>query len=144
MAEYFTSQEEGNTGATEPAGDNDQNEIAPPSYTGPRTLDGRPAPESGKKPVKSTGAAGGRGGIATLGSLNQASSGQSGSSRGARMNEDDDEDDDDFLKDPDFVPDQEPRDLFAGGEKSGLAVQDPSRKPDQRKIVNDILKQAKE
>lgn len=133
MTEFFTAQEEGNTGASEPVGSNDQTE-APSPYTGPRTLDGRPAPDNGKKPAKPTataGRAGGRGGIATLGSLNQGSS-----SHGDRMNDADD-------SDPDYEPDEQPRDLFAGGEKSGLAVQDPSRKPDARKIVGDILKQAK-
>ncbi|KAF5876214.1 putative ubx domain-containing protein [Botrytis fragariae] len=133
MTEFFTAQEEGNAGASEPVGSNDQTETPSP-YTGPRTLDGRPAPDNGKKPAKPTataGRAGGRGGIATLGSLNQGSS-----SHGDRMNDADD-------SDPDYEPDEQPRDLFAGGEKSGLAVQDPSRKPDARKIVGDILKQAK-
>jgi len=37
-----------------------------------------------------------------------------------------------------------PRDLFAGGEKSGLAVQDPSQKSsDPMKLINDILAKAK-
>ncbi|KAF7899223.1 uncharacterized protein EAF01_008436 [Botrytis porri] len=133
MTEFFTAQEEGNAGASEPIDSNDQTETPTP-YTGPRTLDGRPAPDNGKKPAKPTataGRAGGRGGIATLGSLNQGSS-----SHGDRINNADD-------SDPDYEPDEQPRDLFAGGEKSGLAVQDPSRKPDARKIVGDILKQAK-
>lgn len=52
----------------------------------------------------------------------------------------DDEDDDD---DEDYEPGEEPRDLFAGGEKSGLAVQDPSNRNDPRKVVNDILKKAR-
>ena len=51
-------------------------------------------------------------------------------------------DDDDDSDDGDHDPDQEPRDLFAGGEKSGLAVRDPSRN-DPRKVVNDILKKAR-
>ncbi|EKD19451.1 uncharacterized protein L3040_002671 [Drepanopeziza brunnea f. sp. 'multigermtubi'] len=102
-------------------------------YTGPRTLDGRPAPQSipavgssssSAKPKK-------KGGIATLGSL-------SSGSHGHGHDDDDDEDDEDF------DPDGEPRDLFAGGEKSGLAVQDPpSRSNDPRKVVSDILKKAK-
>jgi len=33
--------------------------------------------------------------------------------------------------------------LFAGGEKSGLAVQDPSNRNDPRKVVNDIIKKAR-
>ena len=52
--------------------------------------------------------------------------------------DDDDDDDDD-----DYEPGKEPRDLFAGGEKSGLAVQDPGNKNDPRKVVNDILKKAR-
>lgn len=96
-------------------------------YTGPRTLDGRPAPQSipavgsssSAKPKK-------KGGIATLGSLGHG--------------HDDDEEDDE----EDFDPEGEPRDLFAGGEKSGLAVQDPSsNRNDPRKVVSDILKKAR-
>lgn len=96
---------------------------AEPEYTGPRTLDGRPAPQyasssskaASKKPQK-------RRGIATLGSLN---------------NDDDDEDDDDS-------DDGGRGDLFAGGEKSGLAVQDPNqRSNDPKKLINDIIAKAK-
>lgn len=37
-----------------------------------------------------------------------------------------------------------PRDLFAGGEKSGLAVQDPGRNPaDPQNVIKDILAKAK-
>ena len=94
-----------------------------PEYTGPRTLDGRPAPEyarapttsSSKKPQKRTG-------IATLSSL------------GRRDEEDDEDDDDDEGRGP----------LFAGGEKSGLAVQDPSqRSSDPQRLINDIVAKAK-
>lgn len=38
--------------------------------------------------------------------------------------------------------DEQPRDLFAGGEKSGLAVQDPTKR-DPKSLVNDILKKAR-
>ncbi|QSZ31228.1 hypothetical protein DSL72_000791 [Monilinia vaccinii-corymbosi] len=131
MSEYFTSQEEGNAEAPGPV----PNETPQTPYTGPRTLDGKPAPDNGKQPAKSTGKAGGRGGIATLGSLNQGSSGHPASGHAAYM-------DDDDSNDPDYEPDEQPRDLFAGGEKSGLAVQDPSRRLDARKIVGDIIKQA--
>jgi UBX domain-containing protein 1 len=51
-------------------------------------------------------------------------------------------DDDDDSDDEDYDPREQPRDLFAGGEKSGLAVQDPKRN-DPRKVVNDILKKAR-
>ncbi len=98
-------------------------------YTGPRTLDGRPAPQyasttaasSSKKPAKRTG-------LATLGSL------------GGRHSHDEDDDDDD----DDDDERRGPRDLFAGGEKSGLAVQDPAqRSSDPRKLINDIVAKAK-
>ncbi|KAM3069077.1 protein phosphatase regulator [Clarireedia jacksonii] len=132
---YLDSQEgSGETSGTAPAEASDE----PPAYTGPRTLDGRPAPadtanqsrSSQKKP-----AAAPRGGIATLGSLNQSSS----ASRPGRQHDSDDSDDEDYQ------PEGEPRDLFAGGEKSGLAVQDPTNanRNDPRKVVSDILKKAK-
>ncbi|KAK3685252.1 hypothetical protein B0T22DRAFT_517230 [Podospora appendiculata] len=102
-----------------------------PEYTGPRTLDGRPAPQyagtsssaAAKKPQKRTG-------IATLGSLG-----------GGHSHDDDDDDDEDDDEDERRAP----RDLFAGGEKSGLAVQDPNdpRSSDPRKLINDIVAKAK-
>ena len=49
---------------------------------------------------------------------------------------DDDDDDEDYHDE-----DEQPRDLFAGGEKSALAVQDPKRDP--RSVVNDLIKKAK-
>jgi len=104
-------------------------------YTGPRTLDGRPAPASIPTVGSSSAPPKKKGGFATLGSLNQSS----GSHAGHDHAHDDDESDDD-----DFEPDEQPRDLFAGGEKSGLAVQDPaSNRNDPRKVVDDILKQAR-
>ncbi|KAK4224517.1 hypothetical protein QBC38DRAFT_485296 [Podospora fimiseda] len=100
------------------------------AYTGPRTLDGRPAPQhasssssAAKKPPKRTG-------LATLGSL-----------RNAEAHDDDDDDDDD---DSDDEGRRGPRDLFAGGEKSGLAVQDPAqRSSDPRRLISDIVSKAK-
>lgn len=105
---------------------------APDDYTGPRTLDGRPAPQStlksasssSKKPARKTG-------ISTLGSLKG----------GADQDDDDNTDDDE-----DEAERKGPRDLFAGGEKSGLAVQDPSRgnsSKDPKNVIQDILAQAK-
>jgi UBX domain-containing protein 1 len=125
VTEYFTSQEEGGTHADE---DEEMEEEAP--YTGPRTLDGRPAP--GPIPTTSSTSAPPKkkGGIATLGTI-----APSDPHAGHGHAHDDDEDSDD----EDFEPDEEPRDLFAGGEKSGLAVQDPS----QKKLVKDILKKAR-
>lgn len=44
--------------------------------------------------------------------------------------------------------DEQPRDLYAGGEKSGQFVQDPNNKNnkgnDARKLVDDIMKKARE
>ncbi|GAB1314635.1 protein phosphatase regulator [Madurella fahalii] len=102
-----------------------------PEYTGPRTLDGRPAPEyagpssssTAKKPQKRTG-------LATLSSLG-----------GGHSHDDDDDDDDDDYDDDER---RGPRDLFAGGEKSGLAVQDPAqRSHDPRKLIGDIVAKAR-
>ncbi|KAM7204664.1 hypothetical protein V8F20_003448 [Naviculisporaceae sp. PSN 640] len=127
VTSYFADQDEDNepsssTSAAQPA--------AEPEYTGPRTLDGRPAPEfaasrssAAKKPQKKTG-------LATLSSLG-----------GGHNHDDDDDDDDDDEEDER----RGPRDLFAGGEKSGLAVQDPAqRSNDPRKLVDDIVAKAKE
>jgi UBX domain-containing protein 1 len=117
----------------------DEDEPEPEPYTGPRTLDGRPAPasiptvgSSSSAPPKK------KGGFATLDSLGQPPAG--GHAGHGHAHDDDDDSDDE-----DFEPGEEPRDLFAGGEKSGLAVQDPSNRDrnDPRKVVNDILKKAR-
>ena len=98
-------------------------------YTGPRTLDGRPAPQyasasSSSAPKKAAK----KKGLATLSSLG-----------GGHDHDDDDDDDDD-----DYEEGKGPRDLFAGGEKSGLAVQDPSQGPSNaQKVIKDILAKAK-
>ncbi|KAJ0116981.1 hypothetical protein N8I77_008849 [Diaporthe amygdali] len=103
-----------------------------PAYSGPRTLDGRPAPQSAlpssssasKKPAKKKG-------LATLSSLG-----------GGSGHDHDDDDDDEEEDDP--TDRRGPRDLFAGGEKSGLAVQDPSRNAaDPQNVIKDILAKAK-
>lgn len=135
VSEYYTSQEEGVTAAQDEV--ESAQEEAP--YTGPRTLDGRPAPQSIPSVASNSRAAAPpprkTGGINTLGSIAKSSSGHG---HGHAHDDDDDDDDDD-----DYTPD-EPRDLFAGGEKSGLAVQDPNRgSNDPRKVVNDIIKKAK-
>src|SRR5436190_17946238 len=75
-------------------------------YTGPRTLAGDPAPQTkplGAEPSSSSSSSAlpRKGGYATLSDLGHS--------------HDDDEEDDDG----------KPPDLFAGGEKSGLAIQDP-------------------
>ncbi|KAL6876142.1 SEP domain-containing protein [Trichoderma longibrachiatum] len=101
-------------------------------YSGPRTLDGRPAPQEDFSSLASRKAnQPKKKGIATLGSLASSSS--------APHNPLDDEDDED--------EDDEEGDgrgnLFAGGEKSGLAVQDPRQEGGSRKIISDILAKAK-
>jgi UBX domain-containing protein 1 len=83
---------------------------------------GRPAASFSKPPPKKTG-------LATLSSLG-----------GNDEEEDDDDDDDD-----DYDETRQPRDLFAGGEKSGLAVQDPAQgaSSGNKKLIQDILSQAR-
>jgi UBX domain-containing protein 1 len=101
---------------------------APPEYTGPRTLDGRPAPayagsssSASKKPQPK------KKGLATLSSLGG----------GGHDHEDDDSDED-------YDDAHAPRDTYAGGEKSGLALQDPNnRSSDPQRIINDLLAKAK-
>lgn len=100
------------------------------TYNGPRTLDGRPAPEAyprsrapAPQPKKK--------GVATLGSLG-ASSHQGGD---GHHDEDDDYDGD--------GTDDGRGNLFAGGEKSGLAVQDPQKEGGSKGIINDILAKAR-
>lgn len=104
---------------------------APQEYTGPRTLDGQPAPKSAFKASSSSKKPAKRTGLATLSSL----------SSGHDHDDDDDDDEDD-----DEADRKGPRDLFAGGEKSGLAVQDPARgssNRDPQNVIKDILAQAK-
>ncbi|KAL2136214.1 hypothetical protein VTI74DRAFT_4844 [Chaetomium olivicolor] len=125
VTSYYTDMDEGEQPQAPDTG-----AVPGPEYTGPRTLDGRPAPEyattgassSSKKPAKRTG-------LATLASL--------GGGQDHDESEDDEGDDDDDER-------RGPRDLFAGGEKSGLAVQDPAQRGnDPRKLINDILAKAK-
>ncbi|KXH32670.1 SEP domain-containing protein [Colletotrichum simmondsii] len=101
---------------------------APAEYTGPRTLDGRPAPESAGRASTVKKAAPKKKGLATLSSIGG----------GHAHDDDDDEDDEDD-------DDRGRGDLFAGGEKSGLAVQDPSQQEGggAKKIISDILAKAK-
>ncbi|KAK4246709.1 hypothetical protein C7999DRAFT_15157 [Corynascus novoguineensis] len=127
VTSYYTDMEEG-----EQAPASTSSAAAPePAYTGPRTLDGRPAPQyasassssTAKKPQKRTG-------LATLSSI------------GGGHSHDDSEEDDDYEDEDDDR--RGPRDLFAGGEKSGLAVQDPAqRSSDPRKLIGDIVAKAR-
>lgn len=129
IAAYFADYDEE---PDETAAGSSSQPVAEQEYTGPRTLDGRPAPQSAlassssssKKPAKKKG-------LATLSSLGG----------GSGHDHDDDEDDD---EDDDISDRRGPRDLFAGGEKSGLAVQDPARKSaDPKNVIKDILAKAK-
>jgi UBX domain-containing protein 1 len=117
------------------------------TYTGPRTLDGRPAPvsapEHSTRPKKATKTTGNQGSsrskkFATLGDLSQ------GDGHGHSHDDDDDDDEDD-----DDYPDDTQQDFFTGGEKSGLAVQNPDDPRNQRGgargergLVDNILKKA--
>lgn len=117
--EYFTAMDEEEEG--------DDADPAPEEpYTGPRTLDGRPAPQSVSAAAASSRSAPPKQkGVATLGSLGS----------GGHAHDDDDDSDSEDERD-------QPRDLFAGGEKSALAVQDPSKKKDSKGLIKEILKKA--
>ncbi|KAK7955310.1 SEP domain-containing protein [Apiospora saccharicola] len=94
--------EDGNTAAAAAPESSSSTAQAPPGYTGPRTLDGRPAPQA------------------------------AASSSRSKPPDDDDDDDDPSRR------------TYAGGEKSGLAVQDPNQgRPDPKSIINDLLAKAK-
>ena len=124
-AEYYTSLEEAAN-----APDSLQTATATaavPAYTGPRTLAGDPAPQpipttSSMAPPTSSGSAPKKK-FATIGDLGGGSSAHAGHSH-----DDDDSDD------------SEDQDLFAGGEKSALAVQNPDDL--KRKILEKARKYA--
>jgi UBX domain-containing protein 1 len=101
----------------------------PAASSGPRTLDGRPAPSAAPLSSRSSRPQQKKKkGVATLGTLGGSSQHQ---------HDDDDSDEDDT--DPD-----DRGNLFAGGEKSGLAVQDPNDGGGgPRKIISDLLAKAK-
>lgn len=130
MAEWDINQAAASYYTTEdpiPAPSQEEEEQENEPYTGPRTLDGRPAPQA----IPSVGSSSNstsrpHGGIATLGSI--------GGDAHAGHGHDDDDDSDD----------EKPRDLFAGGEKSGLAVQDPKSDPKSPKsLIQEIINKAK-
>ncbi|KAI0909916.1 hypothetical protein F4823DRAFT_592014 [Ustulina deusta] len=121
---YFADEDEEMNAAAGAA----SSSAAPPDYTGPRTLDGRPAPQpipttssasSSKRPQKKKG-------LATLSSLG-----------GGHAHDDGNDDDVHDAADPAH------RDTYAGGEKSGLAVQDPNQRADPRRMINNLLSKAK-
>ncbi|KAI0017133.1 hypothetical protein F4780DRAFT_756503 [Xylariomycetidae sp. FL0641] len=118
---FFADEEEGgDAGAASASGSGS----APPGYTGPRTLDGRPAPQAIPTTSSSSSRPAKKKGLATLRSLGAGNE-----------QEHDDDDSDDEEVDPH-------RDTYAGGEKSGLAVQDPNQRADPRRIINDLLSKA--
>lgn len=123
---YYADQD--SDGDVEPVAQSSAQSSAPTpeTYTGPRTLDGRPAPEAAR--ASASKSAPKKKGLATLSSL--------GGGGHAHDNDDDEDDEDD--------DDRGRGDLFAGGEKSGLAVQDPSQEGGgAKKIISDILAKAK-
>ncbi|ERT00474.1 UBX domain-containing protein 1 [Sporothrix schenckii 1099-18] len=153
LAEFYQSQEDATSGAAAASG-----AAAPAagaaaatdaSYTGPRTLDGRPAPQSYSNSGSSSRAASTssrqpqpkRKGLMTMSSLQNSSGSGSGHGHGHAHDDDDDN------YDSDDEDDKRGRgDLFAGGEKSGLAVQDPTvggPSSDARRVMRDIVAKAK-
>jgi UBX domain-containing protein 1 len=101
--------------------------------TGPRRLDGEPVPSQSTSRAaagapRAAVAAPKKKGIATLSSL--------GGGGAAHGHDDDDDEDEDWEN-------SGRGDLFAGGEKSGLAVQDPSADNSAKKLIDDIVKKAK-
>ncbi|KAI9822434.1 MAG: hypothetical protein M1827_000153 [Pycnora praestabilis] len=142
-AEYFTSQEEG---INEAQADLEDEPSAKPenpqgsAQGGARTLGGGPVPpqaipttSSAPPPSSGSGAKGkSTKKFATLGDLSRDQSHSHGHS--GHGHDDDDDDDDSDSKD-------DPQDFFAGGEKSGLAVQKPPSDP--RDQVRNIIAKAK-
>ncbi|KAK8009604.1 acylglycerone-phosphate reductase-like protein [Apiospora arundinis] len=95
MADMDEAEDGGNTAAAPEPSSSSQ---APPGYTGPRTLDGRPAPQAAAPASSRSKPAPKKKGLATLSSLG-----------GGNDDDDDDSDDDD--------DDDDQRRLYAGGEK---------------------------
>ncbi|CAK7268809.1 protein phosphatase regulator [Sporothrix epigloea] len=150
LAEYYQSQEEtaDSTDSLPDATDDAAGDLpssataVDPLYTGPRTLDGRPAPHSQFSTASSSSSSrpaqqSKKRGLMTISSLR----GNKPSGHGHGHDDDDDDDDDD-------EDDGGRGDLFAGGEKSGLAVQDPTMgnrgaSSDAKRAMRDIIAHAK-
>ncbi|CAK7226867.1 protein phosphatase regulator [Sporothrix bragantina] len=149
LAEYYQSQEDAAAGT---AAGTDAAPTVDPSYTGPRTLDGRPAPHAqSAAPASSSSRAAPQAkkrGLMTMSSLRGGEpSGHGHGGHGHGHGHDDDDDDDDYSDDDDENNGGR-GDLFAGGEKSGLAVQDPTMgdrgaSSDAKRVMRDIVAQAK-
>lgn len=124
-----------------PDQEDDRAELSSARPGGGRTLGGDPAPSTAhasstrsEPSSASSGQKGAKKRFATLGDLNREQShsqrGGHGHGHGQGHGHDDEEEEDD----------EERQDLFAGGEKSGLAVQNPG---DPRRQVRDILEKAR-
>lgn len=132
---YFAANEpeQGEAGEPEDTMEDEPMAAAPAAATGGgRTLNGAPAPASASTASSSQRASSSRQpqrtGPRTIKDL------QGGSSHGGHGHAHGDDDDDDDEKDQDF---------FAGGEKSGLAVQNPSN-ANPRDHINRILERARQ
>ncbi|EPE08497.1 sep domain-containing protein [Ophiostoma piceae UAMH 11346] len=149
VAEFLQSREDAADETAAAAAASSSTPAADPGYTGPRTLDGRPAPQSqasassssSPRPQQSASQQK-RKGLMTFSSLKGGgSSSQPGGGHGHGHDDNDDDDD------SDFGDDENPNrgDLFAGGEKSGLAVKDPNMAGhSSQKIMRDIVSKAKQ
>jgi UBX domain-containing protein 1 len=105
--------------------DADSNQPSTANYSGPRTLDGRPAPESAAEPSGAKAGASSRraqGGMRTLRDIQ-------GHPEAGHDQDDDDSDD-------------ENQDLYAGGEKSGLSVQNPGSARDPQAAIREMMRRA--
>ncbi|CAK7206975.1 protein phosphatase regulator [Sporothrix eucalyptigena] len=150
LAEYYQSQEDAAGGAGEAESSSSATAVDP-SYTGPRTLDGRPAPQSASSSSASASRSAAqpkKRGLMTMSSLRGGAGGPSNPHAGHAH--DDDDDDDDYDDDDSDDKHGGRGDLFAGGEKSGLAVQDPTMGggrggpgSDAKRVMRDIVAQAK-
>ncbi|KEZ40408.1 hypothetical protein SAPIO_CDS8275 [Scedosporium apiospermum] len=121
-------------GGDDSAGEQGSSTQVPENYTGPRTLDGRPVDvgSSSQSRAQQPKRQEKKRGVATLSSL--------GSGRHAHGSDEEDDEDEEGAKGR--------GDLFAGGEKSGLALRDPTRGGERgegsRGLINDILAKARE
>lgn len=125
-------------GDDQPTNPNPNADAPPPGAGGGRTLDGSYVPassaaasSSSAQPSSSRRQPAQRG-LRTLGDLQNQ--GQGGHAGHGHAHDDDDDDDDDQDDNQDF---------FAGGEKSGLAVQNPNH-DEARRQINSILKRARQ
>ncbi len=148
-AEYYTSQEEGvNDAEAEETAEAPPASGIPPDRSGAptavpaggRTLGGssdvpQAIPTTSKAPPPTSSSkskATSNKKFATLGDLNQGHAGSHGHGGHGHAHDDDDDDDSDI--------DDKKQNMFAGGEKSGLAVKNPDPKDQVRKIIEKAKK----